>query len=123
MSYYVHDVPGRLRIKSPTLKYNQKQCQSTRELLSVITGVVDVKVNLSTGSATVYYDKDILASSTILNELVQKKIINRPKITKSDPFIANVASEAGEKAGKAILGYAVEQALRANGLSLLAALV
>lgn len=123
MSSYVHNVPGRLRIKSHSLKYKHKQCRAAQEMLSLIDGVEEVRANPSIGSITIIYDRDETTEKVLLQALEEKKILNRQTIRKDDPFFAKVVSKAGEKAGKAILHHVVQQALKANGLSLLAALI
>lgn len=92
-------------------------------MLSWIDGVKEVRVNPAIGSITVIYDRDETTEKILMQALEEKKIISRQTINKNDPFFAKVVSEAGEKAGKAILGHVVKQALNANGLSLLAALI
>lgn len=123
MSYYIHDVPGRLRIKSPKLKYRPERCAAIQLKLKSINGVTTTKVNATTGSVTINYNRKELSSNYLLNVLVREKALKISKVTKEDPFIRSVASEAGEKVGKAILSYTVEQAFRSNGLSLLTALI
>lgn len=122
-SSYVHNVPGRLRIKSPSLKYMNKQCSATQEMLSLIEGVEEVRANPSIGSITVIYDKDETTGEILLRALEKGKIISRQTIKKKDPLFVDAATGAGEKAGKAILRYMVDHALKANGLSLLAAIL
>ena len=39
MSYYVHQVPGRLRIKSPSIKGNQKEAVVVEDLLKRMEGI------------------------------------------------------------------------------------
>lgn len=123
MSCYVHNVPGRLRIKSHSLKYRPKQCRAAQETLSLMKGVEEVRAKASIGSITVMYDREETNAEILLQALEEKKVIKRPASNGEDSFYAKAMSEAGEKAGKAIFGYVVEQTLKANGLSFLAALI
>ncbi len=50
MSYYVHHVPGRLRVKSPLIKNNETVAAAVKQLLRGVNGVDSVDVNLTTGS-------------------------------------------------------------------------
>jgi len=56
MSYYMHNVPGRLRIKSPLLKRNNDAGDELKKALSTIQGVAAVDFNPTTGSLLVNYN-------------------------------------------------------------------
>lgn len=126
MSHYIHAVPGRLRVKNPILKYNSRKCTIARDTLAGLPGVNEVKVNPSTGSVTVWYDKETTRAERLLDILEERRLVCKDSLSAgvaADPFVGNVASEAGEKVAKALLGWAVGRALEANGLSLLAAFI
>lgn len=56
MKFYIHDIPGRLRVKSPLLKNNQKAEFELRKALSTLEGIGVVETNLITGSILINYN-------------------------------------------------------------------
>lgn len=69
MSHYIHHVPGRLRVKSPRLKRNEREAAQTRACLDQLHGVHAAEVNTLTGSILIHYDPQRLAAQTLLNTL------------------------------------------------------
>jgi hypothetical protein len=47
MSYYIHNVPGRLRIKSPIVRRNDNAASDIRKGLSEMSGIATVDINLT----------------------------------------------------------------------------
>lgn len=56
MMYYLHSVPGQLRMKSPFIKGNQRGASRVQKLLRGIPGIESRSVSTVTGSLVVYYD-------------------------------------------------------------------
>ncbi|MFO7884087.1 MAG: hypothetical protein R6U68_04630 [Desulfobacteraceae bacterium] len=117
--YFVHDIPGRLRIKIEYLRNHPERLQEIRMLLN-IPGVSKVKSNPTTGSTVVEYNSDRVSSSCLLNILktngydidFQKNTLNR-KNNKAHEKIAL-------KVSKAAVSWFAGQVLEANGLSMVA---
>jgi copper chaperone CopZ len=58
--FFVHNVPGRLRIRSKILKGNQLVADSMKIALSDIHGIGAVEINPATGGVIVHYNhKDV----------------------------------------------------------------
>jgi hypothetical protein len=55
MSYYLHDVPGRLRIKTPFIKGNEKLAKHVERFLEQINGIVSITTNPLTGTIIMVY--------------------------------------------------------------------
>lgn len=123
MSCYVHSVAGRLRVKTPSLKNQKHKCSNLQDNLLSYYGIVDAKVNPSTGSVIVKYEPSCRCAEDIISLLRDKKIITGDKIHTTDTFFKDAAADAGEKLGKALLGKIAAKTLEANGLSLLTALI
>lgn len=119
MSYYIHSVPGRLRIKSPRVKGNRKAAEGVEALLVSVHGVNSVLVNIITGSITVTYDKDAVASDSIINALEASGYFEPSKAITHDQYIHRAASRAGQVIGKSIAGAFMGQVLEGSALSLL----
>jgi copper chaperone CopZ len=124
MEHYIHTVPGRLRVKNPILKYNQRKCELAKTTLQGLPGVHEVKTNPATGSVIIRYDAAAIKTDRLLSALEERRLICKNSLnTRKDPLVENIVTGTGEKMGKAILGWAVGKALEANGLSLLAAFI
>lgn len=123
MSYYLHVVPGRVRVKIPLIKGEEKKAQEVERVLKELAGVVSVSVYSLTGSVVVYFDSEIVSSEDILQALQKKGYFDESKVVTSDQYIQNVASKAGRSIGKALFGLAIEKAFEGSGLSILAALI
>ena len=48
--FYIHNVPGRLRIRSEAIRKNRTAADSVRVALSLLLGIGIVDINLITGS-------------------------------------------------------------------------
>ena len=71
MSYYMHDIPGRLRIKTPLMKNNREVACAVESLLLAMGGVANVAINPTTGSCLVNYDPQKAKRDDILSALVR----------------------------------------------------
>jgi len=123
MSYYIHNVPGRLRVKSPVIKKNKDAEYDLKMALSTIEGIATVNINLTTGSLLVNYNPETLRSTDIINLLEQRGYIDTSKIITNDQYIHTAASKAGKIVGKAVFGVFAEKALEGSALSLIAVLI
>lgn len=123
MTYYVHQVPGRLRVKSPFLKHKPIKCQRVVEHLEGRRGIDKVKVNHLTGSVVVHYDPEEIDEDGILNILEYDRLFDRSLAVRNDAHMDLAAARAGKVVGRAAFSYIVGRALENNGLSLLAAFI
>ncbi len=117
--YFVHDIPGRLRIKIEYLKNHPERLQEIQTLLNV-SGVLRVRSNPLTGSTVVEYNPDKISSDRLLNILningyaidVQANAVNRK--------IRATQEQVAMKACKATVSWLAGMILEANGLSMVA---
>lgn len=123
MNYYVHNVPGRLRVKIPTIKKNPKAAEHVIRLLGSVKGITSTSVKTVTGSIIVNYDPDTVSPEKILCDLKQKGYFNISKATTNDQYIHDAVSMGGKVIWKAIFGVFAEKAFKDSGLSILAALI
>ena len=75
MSHYLHHVPGRLRLKTRSLKNSQDKAAEIRELFAQLPGIEAVELNLLTGSILVRYDPPKITSAQLLGFLVANSVI------------------------------------------------
>lgn len=122
MSYYMHSVPGRLRIKTPMIK-NNKLAAHVEKFLGQINGVESLVTNSLTGSITINYDREKVTSQKLLDTLKTRGIFDPSKALSNDQYIHSTASKAGNIVYKALLGTIVEQTLQGSPLALLGLLI
>jgi hypothetical protein len=122
MGYYVHHIPGRLRVRIPEIRNNARKTAEVKELLDIY-GVEHLKVNHLTGSVVVTFDPDLNSAEQFLNLLKDRGLFSGEQITNNDGEFQRISNKAASKMGRAFFGYAVGKALEASGFPLLAALI
>lgn len=123
MRYYMHHVPGRLRVKIPQIRYRPHTAQAAIMLLSGIDGVDEVKANTVTGSLVVHYDPDTIRPEHVVDLLKGQGYLDETQAVAKQINLPKTASKAGERLGRAVVGWAVGRVLEAGGMSFLAALI
>ncbi len=123
MSYYLHDVPGRLRIKTPFIKGNTALAKHVERFLEQIHGIKSITTNPLTGSIIMTYDERKVTSKMLLETLRTRGIFNPAKAVTNDQYIHSNASRASHIIYKAVVGAFVEKAFEGSALSLLAVLL
>ena len=98
MSYYIHDVPGRLRLKSPIIKRNRDVANEVERLMETVDGIDMVNINLVTGSLLVNYNPKITKYHDIVNLLQTNGYFDHSKAITNDQYIHNAASKVSELA-------------------------
>jgi hypothetical protein len=123
MNYYMHSVPGRLRVKTPLIKGKEHTAKHVEVFLQQIRGVYSISTNPITGSIIINYDVKKVSSRTLLQVLQNRGIFDSARAVTNDQYIQNTASKAGHVIYKAFLGTIVEQSLRGSPLALLGLLI
>ncbi len=123
MGFYLHEVPGRLRIQIPALKRSPLRAQEVQHLLEDFCGIKSTSVNTVTGSIIIHYDPDIVHSRTILTLLSREEYIDVARAASSHQYVETALSKAGHVASKALLGFALDRALQDSPLSILTAFI
>ena len=123
MNYYVHNVPGRLRIKTPMVKRSRSSARCVEGLMMQLRGVNSTIVNTTTGSVVVLYEREIISSDVILNALENEGLFDSSKAGSCDEYINEAASKAGQVLGKILFGAFVEKAFEGSALSYIAVLI
>ena len=121
--FYVHDIPGRLRVKIPMLKGKTEMSDSVLGLFRNMAGVKNVSVNNVTGSVVFQYDPAVVRSNQILDTLSHHRLFDGTKVISDDQYIEHAATKAGGAIGKAVMGWALGKAFEGSGLGLLAVLI
>jgi hypothetical protein len=66
---YFHHVPGRLRVRTASVKHNPSAAASVRVRLSAASGVTSSEVSTVTGSILVHYDVRLTSATAICSIL------------------------------------------------------
>lgn len=114
MTSYVHHLPGRLRIKLPSLKRNARYAATLQTTLSALPGVRDVRVNTLTGSLLVGYDPTRMDIASL------QRIV--PVASAGCPVCGDAAGVAGSRSGKiaqTLVDTVVEKAVEQSARTLL----
>lgn len=123
MSYYIHNVPGRIRIKSPAIKKNKNVADELKKILSTMNGIATVDINLTTGSLLVNYNAKMASEKEIIGVLQRKGYFDTSKAETNDEYIHGAARKAGNIVGRAVLGAFVQEALQGSAFAFLAILL
>lgn len=123
MTHYYHEVPGRLRVKSPMLKGDHVQCKSVQDFLGQYDGVRAVSANPVTGSVVVNYDPKVVSSKAIKEILFQKGYFRPDKVVTSERYINDSTGKIGQLVGKVVLSACVEKMFEGSALSLITVLL
>jgi len=123
MSYYCHNTPGRLRIKTPIVKQNPVEVEKVRGMLESLSGVDAVSINALTGSITINYSDCETDSESILSILEEKGYYRISSLEDQEHPIETAVSKVGTTVGKVLVGAFVEKAFEGSMLSFLALLV
>jgi hypothetical protein len=121
VSYYVHHVPGRLRVKSPVLKRNEPLARLAKQHVDGMNGVVRTEVNSVIGSIVIQYDPCVVEYSAIMRELrdlgyipslhIQQEL----KVQSNNALARKIAGNVFDK----VMGTLVER----SAVALIAALI
>ena len=93
MSYYLHHIPGRMRVKSPVVKGKKRVADEVLSLLKGIDGIGNVDVNLTTGSLLISYDPEQVKKDDIVYALHGNGYFDPSKATTNDQYMHNAASK------------------------------
>ena len=94
MEYYIHQVRGRLRIRTPILHNNPKKIDEFIKNMKNINGMLSLKVNPLTGSALLLYDERKINCEQLIGILEKFGYFNLAKSTTSDELVEHISEKA-----------------------------
>ncbi len=127
MNRYVHHVPGRLRVRMPSIKGNVAAANSLEGRIRAQHGVINVQTNPLTGSVLVHYDPATASVSTLsqmmlcsaATELVRQALPTVPSVSTSQLVGQQIATYMAA----ATIGHVMEIAMERAALALIAAIL
>ena len=103
MEYYVHYVPGRLRIQTPVLRDNPKKAEEFERFIKGLDGITTVEIHIVTGSATLHFDEKKINCEQIIGILEKHGYFLLAKAETSDEFMEKTAEKVLEVAEKVVI--------------------
>ena len=119
MSDYIHDIPGRLRVKIKAVRGNPSLGNHIEDLLAGAWGVTSVSVRTTTGSVIVTYDPQILDAKRILNFLAEHGHIQVTNLPASHPSLGTAFHRLTEVIIKEALSLAAIKVFHGGFASIL----
>ena len=123
MSLYVHNVPGRLRVKNPLFKNPDVHYEVQKALVNMGHGIETADFNTTTGSLLINYDPREINHKDILNALERAGFYHPDRAVTNDQVIHRATSQAFHVVTKAVTGAFIDTALQGTGLSFLSLLL
>jgi hypothetical protein len=117
MTYYIHNIPGRLRVKTPVLKNNPTQIERVRQILQSIPGVYETEFNHVTGSVVIQYDIEWIESEQIVRILKEEGYIDVVKAINNDQYIQRLVSGVGKAVSRSMSAAILDMAIGNTPLS------
>ena len=105
--FYIHNVAGRLRVKSDVFKKNFGVVDDIRKVLSTANGIGTVDFNMTTGSMLIHYNPAVITHRDILGLLETKGYFDRSKAVTSDEYLEGKIRKVMES----VLMFSVETLL------------
>ncbi|MBF0560285.1 MAG: hypothetical protein HQL08_16065 [Nitrospirae bacterium] len=93
MGYYIHYVPGRLRIRTPILHNNPGKTDEFTKNFQGINGMVSIKINPVTGSALLLYDEKKINCEQLIGILEKYGYFDLSRSTTSDELIEHISEK------------------------------
>ncbi|MGD0283549.1 MAG: HMA2 domain-containing protein [Dissulfurispiraceae bacterium] len=104
---YIHNVPGRVRIKSDVLKRNPDSVDKIRKALSTIMGIGTVDINLTTGSILINYNPKVTNCEEISVFLKRGGFFDSSRAITNDEYLKEKVSKVMETLLMAVAGALV----------------
>lgn len=127
--HYIHDTPGRLRIKIRALKKNDDAARGFKGFLEELDGIRSVCVNLTTGSVTIHYDHQTFDARAILQALQRQGLLEAPlpvpakAASRPGGALDRAVGQAAETLGKALVDRLMEKAVERAAMAVIAAVL
>jgi Heavy metal associated domain 2 len=123
---YIHHVPGRLRLQISRLKSNPSLAEVTLNNVSAITGVLDARVSIVTGSLLITYDKQRLTPAVLWQSLCNRGVVCGPLPIRDNVPVTRVRIDSpaanDESLGKLVIRLIAERLVERSAIALVGAL-
>ena len=117
MSHYIHHVPGRLRVRTQSLRCQPSRVEAAARRLSELDGVGPVAINARAGSITVHYDPAQRTQGELLDLIEELGCIGARRTT------APHGGQVANLFGKALVGALAQTVAQRSVQTLVGALL
>jgi hypothetical protein len=130
---YIHDTPGRLRVRCSALRKDQTKAAALKTHLAAVAGVTAVEVSQRTGSVTTHYNPAATRAAVLMNIMeahglqpalapaaVNGNTGRRPVRAKTRNGHGMIAPPA---LAKAAAGFLIEKAIERSLMAIVAAVL
>ena len=93
MEYYIHYVPGRIRIETPVIRENQVKAEQFQTFIKGIEGITAVETHTVTGSAVLHFDEKRINCEQVIGILEKYGYFCLAKAETSDQYIEKVTEK------------------------------
>lgn len=112
MTDYIHHVPGRLRVRSKSLRGSGCDTEQLCAVLDTLEGIGERRLNAKTGSLLVYYDPKRVCADDILYYMAKSGCLEGG-VTAAGQRASSLAS-MGSVVGSALFGTFVKKSLETS---------
>jgi len=93
MEYYIHYVPGRIRIETPVIRENPEKADEFLKFIKGIEGIKEVEIHTVTGSALLLFDEKTINCEQVIGILEKHGYFCLSKAETSDQYIEKVTEK------------------------------
>jgi len=119
MGHYIHDLPGRLRIKVRAIKGREQDGALARAQIEALDGVFSARVSPVTGSILIHYDQQRRSSVSLLSCLEDLGWIGKQGLRVASPAAAQGLQNLSDK----VVDKLLESLVQRSAMALIAALI
>jgi hypothetical protein len=117
MSHYIHQVPGRIRVRSNAFRCRPDKALAAERRLRSMAGVRQVRVNPHAASITIHYDPKQVRRSDLFSAMEEVGCLGATART------VDGTRQVAEMVGKALMGAMIQKAVERSARTLVGALI
>ncbi|NBC31305.1 MAG: hypothetical protein GVY13_01385 [Alphaproteobacteria bacterium] len=118
MPVYVHQVPGRVRIRTSWIARCPHRAEQAAAEAGALAGVGRVEVNARADSIIVHYDPGRLSARAVLDRLAGAGMLDAAVAARPDPGSGAAASGNGQRGKNGFAGLGAELPIAAGAATL-----
>jgi copper chaperone CopZ len=121
MVHFIHHVPGRLRVKTATIKGRGVLADKAIAHLGALEGITSAAANPVTGSIVINYDAARMSAGRVLDSLRQGGYIQ--EVVDGHPERPAAGSRLAGRVGDTLLNKVIETVVERSAVALIGALI
>ncbi|HXX80032.1 MAG TPA: hypothetical protein VEI46_00655 [Thermodesulfovibrionales bacterium] len=102
MKYYIHYVPGRMRIESPALRNNPAKAKEFEIFIKGLNDISAIEIHAATGSAIMHFDEKTINCEQLIGILEKNGYFRLAEAETCDERVEKATEEVLEVAEKVI---------------------